>query len=143
MITKAMQKAFDLAKERSWEKTYWAFDIHETIIIPNYKYGDIPKEFYPFAKEVMQTISNREDICLIMYTCSHPNEIKEYLKLFEENGIKFEYINRNPEVQSEGYGYYEDKLYFNVLFEDKTGFDANIDWINVKNKLAENPQRVY
>jgi len=143
MITKAMQKAFDLAKERSWEKTYWAFDIHETIIIPNYKYGDIPKEFYPFAKEVMQTISNREDICLIMYTCSHPNEIKEYLKLFEENGIKFEYINRNPEVQSEGYGYYEDKLYFNVLFEDKTGFDANKDWINVKNKLAENPQRVY
>tara|TARA_B100001094_G_C17588540_1_gene510821 strand:- start:302 stop:538 length:237 start_codon:yes stop_codon:yes gene_type:complete len=78
-----------------------------------------------------------------MYTCSHPNEIKEYLKLFEENGIKFEYINRNPEVQSEGYGYYEDKLYFNVLFEDKTGFDANNDWINVKNKLAENPQRVY
>ena len=143
MITKAMQKAFDLAKERSWEKTYWAFDIHETIIIPNYKYGDIPKEFYPFAKEVMQTISNREDICLIMYTCSHPNEIKEYLKLFEENGIKFEYINRNPEVQSEGYGYYEDKLYFNVLFEDKTGFDANKDWVNVKNKLAENPQRVY
>lgn len=143
MITKAMQKAFDLAKERSWEKTYWAFDIHETIIIPNYKYGDIPTEFYPFAKEVMQTISNREDICLIMYTCSHPNEIKEYLKLFEENGIKFEYINRNPEVQSEGYGYYEDKLYFNVLFEDKTGFDANNDWINVKNKLAENPQRVY
>ena len=143
MITKAMQKAYDLAKERSWEKTYWAFDIHETIIIPNYKYGDIPTEFYPFAKEVMQTISNREDICLIMYTCSHPNEIKEYLKLFEENGIKFEYINRNPEVQSEGYGYYEDKLYFNVLFEDKTGFDANNDWINVKNKLAENPQRVY
>ena len=138
-----MQKAFDLAKERSWEKTYWAFDIHETIIIPNYKYGDIPTEFYPFAKEVMQTISNREDICLIMYTCSHPNEIREYLKLFEENGIKFEYINRNPEVQSEGYGDYEDKLYFNDLFEDKTGFDANIDWINVKNKLAENPQRVY
>lgn len=143
MITKAMQKAFDLAKERSWEKTYQAFDIHETIIIPNYKYGDIPTEFYLFAKEVMQTISNREDICLIMYTYSHPNEIKEYLKLFEENGIKFEYINRNPEVQSEGYGYYEDKLYFNVLFEDKTGFDVNNDWINVKNKLAENPQRVY
>tara|TARA_B110000211_G_C14076989_1_gene552571 strand:- start:998 stop:1420 length:423 start_codon:yes stop_codon:yes gene_type:complete len=139
MITKAIQKAFDIAKERGWEKTFWAFDIHDTMIKPNYKFGDIPTEFFPLAKEVMQEISKRDDICLIMYTCSHPHEIEQYIELFKENGINFDHINKNPEVKSEGYGYYEDKFYFNVLFEDKTGFDATEDWEKVQKVLAENP----
>lgn len=140
MVTRAMQKAFDLAKDRGWDKTYWAFDIHDTMIVPNYEFGNIPTEFYPLAKEVMQQISKRKDVCLILYTCSHPNEIEQYLELFKANNIHFEYINKNPEVESKGYGHYEDKFYINVLFEDKAGFDAKEDWALVQEKLNENPE---
>lgn len=140
MITKAIEKCFIRAKQRSWDKTYWAFDIHETIIIPNYKVNSIPTEFYPNAKEVLQLISKRRDISIILYTCSHPDEISKYVNFFESNSIICDYVNENPEVHSEGYGYYEDKFYFNVLFEDKAGFEPATDWIKVKQLLIKYPE---
>ena len=125
-VLKAIQKNhFDMMEKRGWDKTFWAFDVHGTLIKPNYKAGDIPKEFYPYALETLKLLTDRKDVTLILYTCSHPHEIQEYLDLFNSHGIKFEYCNKNPEVPSDmnGYGYYEDKFYFNVLFEDKAGFD--------------------
>ena len=75
MITRAIEKAFRVAKEKGWDKTFWAIDLHETVIKPNWQAGTIPTEFYPLAKEALQMISNMKDITLIMYTCSHPHEI--------------------------------------------------------------------
>jgi hypothetical protein len=126
-----------MKKHESWGFTYWAFDLHSTIIKPNYESGNIPSEFYPFAKQVLQEISKRDDIVMIIYTCSHPHEIEQYKELFEANGIHFKYVNENPEVLTDrdGYGYYEKKFYFNVLFEDKAGFDAENDWYEVARTL--------
>jgi hypothetical protein len=136
MIIKAIEKSFSEAKRKGWDKTFWAIDIHGTIIKPNYQAGNIPKEFYPFAKETLQLISKRSDVCLILYTCSHPWEIVEYNKMFSENEINFKYVNENPEVETDpqGYGNYEKKMYFNVLFEDKAGFDP-ADWQRIYNFL--------
>jgi hypothetical protein len=122
---------------KGWGYTYWAFDLHSTIIKPNYEAGNIPTEFYPLALECLAAISKRPEIKMIMYTCSHPHEQEQYLKLFKENGVNFDFINKNPEVKTEegGYGYYEDKPYINVLFEDKAGFDGNTDWLKVKRLL--------
>lgn len=119
--------------KRNWDKTYWAFDIHGTILKPNYEYGNIPKEFYPFAKETLQLVSKMEDVVMILYTCSHPHEIEQYIEYFEENDIHFDYINENPEIPTnlEGYGNYDKKPYMNVLFEDKAGFDGDNDWYSV------------
>lgn len=118
---------------RNWDKTYWVFDIHGTILKPNYEYGNIPKEFYPFAKETLQKISKMEDVVMILYTCSHPHEIEQYIEYFKENDIHFDYINENPEIPTnlEGYGNYDKKPYMNVLFEDKAGFDGDNDWEDV------------
>lgn len=140
MITKAIVNAFHQARERHWPKTYWAFDIHSTMIVPNYSTKEIPTEFYPHAMEVMQMLSKRKDIVRILYTCSHPDEIAKYMELFMSHDIFFDYVNHNPDVLSEGYGYYEHKLYFNVLFEDKAGFDPLEDWIKVKELLVQYPQ---
>jgi hypothetical protein len=139
MITKAIQKAFHNAQTKGWAKTYWAFDIHETMMLPNWQAGHIPKEFYPFAKEVLQTISLRKDIVRILYTCSHPHEIEQYLTFFLENDIVFDYVNENPEVVNLKYGCYDKKPYFNVVFEDKAGFDPLTDWVLVKELLVEKP----
>jgi hypothetical protein len=123
---------------RGWDKTYWVFDIHGTILKPNYEYGNIPKEFYPYAKETLQIISEMKDVVMILYTCSHPHEIEQYIEYFEENNINFDYINENPEITTnlEGYGNYDKKPYMNVLFEDKAGFDGNNDWEEVLNFLT-------
>lgn len=125
---------FRAMKTRGWDKTYWFFDIHSTILKPNYKEGDIPKEFYPRAKEILQDISNRDDVTMALYTCSHPHEIQEYLDFFDSHGIHFEYVNENPEVSNSqtSYGCYDNKPYMNVLFEDKAGFNPDKDWSKVK-----------
>lgn len=84
MIINAIQSCIKLITERNWDKVYWAFDLHGTILVPNYKAGQIPTEFYPHAKETLQLISKMKDVCLIMYTCSHPHEIQQYLEFFEK-----------------------------------------------------------
>lgn len=130
MIQKAIERAFKKAKERNWDKLYFAVDVHDTIVEANYDKGTLPTKFYPQAKEVLQYISTRGDIVLILYTCSHPEELVKYLDFFKQNEINFQYANENPLIQttSVGLGNYEKKMYFDVLFEDKAGFDPEEDW---------------
>lgn len=138
MITKAINKAFITAFERKWDKIYWAVDIHSTILVPTYEKG-ISTEFYPLAKETLQMASKRKDIDLILYTCSWPHEIEQYIKMFEKNDIFFKNANKNSEIKNSDYGYYNDKPYFNVLFEDKAGFDPK-EWFDVIELLKEFPE---
>jgi hypothetical protein len=131
MITKAIRNCLQQAKQKGWDKTYWAFDIHGTLLKPTFRQGVVSTEFYPYAKEVMQLLSQRSDIVRILYTCSYPHEIEEYVQYFKEHNIHFDYLNQNPDVCAGAYGHYERKFYFNVLFEDKAGFDPLTDWKQV------------
>lgn len=139
IIKSILTNHFDYKIKRNWDRTYWAFDIHGTILRPNYTYGNTPDDFYPWAKETLQLITKLPDVVTFLYTCSHPHEIEEYIKLFASFDIKFNYINENPEVETDlqGYGNYDKKPYMNVLFEDKAGFDPENDWELVYNLLTE------
>lgn len=114
-------------------KMYWFFDIHGTILKPNYQAGNTPKDYYPYAEETLKYLSTINDITMVLYTCSHPHEIQEYIDLFHKSEIKFEFVNENPAVVTEigGYGCYDKKPYMNVLFEDKAGFDPEVEWKEV------------
>jgi hydroxymethylpyrimidine pyrophosphatase-like HAD family hydrolase len=139
-ITRAIEiNHFKMKEDRGWDRTFWFFDIHGTILKPNYQYGNPPKEFYPMAKETLQLISKQSDIVMILYTCSHPHEIEEYLQFFKENDINFKYVNENPEVVTDvnGYGNYDKKPYMNVLLEDKSGFNPDNDWFLVYDLLTQ------
>jgi len=139
IIKSILTNHFDYKIKRNWDRTYWAFDIHGTILRPNYTYGNTPDDFYPWAKETLQLITKLPDVVTFLYTCSHPHEIEEYIKLFASFDIKFNYINENPEVETDlkGYGNYDKKPYMNVLFEDKAGFDPESDWELVYDLLTE------
>lgn len=139
IIKSILVNHFEYKLKRNWDKTYWFFDIHGTILKPNYTYGNTPDEFYPMAKETLQFISKLDDVVMAIYTCSHPHEIEEYLELFKKFGINFKYVNENPEIKTDvnGYGNYDKKPYINVLFEDKAGFDPEADWALVYNLLTE------
>lgn len=136
-IIKAIDRAYLDKDRRGWAKLYWFMDVHGTMIKPNYEAGNIPKEFYEHVVETLSHISELSDSCLVMYTCSHPNEIEEYIRLFSSLDIKFDYVNENPEVQTQmnGYGCYDKKPYMNILFDDKSGFDPEEDWKTVLNYL--------
>lgn len=129
-IVKAIDKAFKTMQKRGWNTVYFYFDIHETILYPDYNNTD-PLKFYPYAEEVLQHLSQRPDVKIGLFTCSYPEQIERYKQFFKEHGIIFEHANKNPDVKNTTYGYYKDKLYFNVLFEDKSGFDAEEDWFEV------------
>lgn len=141
MIIKAIDRAFAKAIHKKWDKIYWFIDVHETIIKPNYDDHIVPKEFYPEAKETLQSISARPDIVLIMYTCSWPEQIEEYISFFKEHDIHFTYSNDNPEVETVvgRYGYYLDKPYADVIIDDKAGFDWRTDWPAIKSKMQNYP----
>lgn len=136
MITRAIKNCFIHAAQRGWDKTYWAFDIHGTILKPTFKTGVVSTEFYPYAKEVMQILTRQKNIVSILYTCSYPDEIVQYVKYFEDHDIHFDHVNENPDVCAGAYGHYDRKFYFNVLFEDKAGFDP-VDWKDVYDLLIE------
>jgi hypothetical protein len=137
MITRAIKNCLENAKLKGWDKTYWAFDIHGTMLMPTFKTGVVSTVFYPYAKEVMQILSRQKNIVRILYTCSYPEEIVQYLKYFEKFDISFDHVKENPDVCTGAYGHYDRKFYFNVLFEDKAGFDPLSDWKEVYELLNQ------
>jgi len=124
-------KMFDHAYKKQWYETYWFFDLHGVISKPDYRKQIKEIIYYPYAKETLQFISkNRKDIIMILFTSSYPEEIKAYMEILENDDIYFKYVNENPEITDTkgSFGYYYTKPYYNVLFEDKAGFDPETDW---------------
>lgn len=126
-IIKSIKRAEERMKAMSWDRIFFFVDIHETILYPDYNNKEENK-YYPFAKEVLQYLSKKTDVSLCLYTCSYPKEIERYIKFFKNHDIEFEMINKNIEVENTTYGYYQDKPYFNLLLDDKAGFEAEEDW---------------
>ena len=83
-VANQIQRTFDVSFKKEWYETYWAIDIHGTILVPSYDLNEENMTFYPYAKEALQKISKRKDIVMILWTCSYPNEVKKYLDFFEK-----------------------------------------------------------
>lgn len=131
-MVKTFQKAFSNMKNKEWDKIFVVVDIHETILEPNY--AGISDEFYPWSMGVLQHLSDRDDICLIMWTCSTKEDREIYDKFFKEHDIVFDHINENPEVADQAtWGDFVTKMYANVVLDDKAGFLHDEDWFALHN----------
>jgi hypothetical protein len=138
MITKAFDRAFKKLKERDWDKIFVTIDLHETMIKPTYESDDV-FEFYDGVIDTLKMMSNSEKISLILFTSSHPVYRCEFMKhmCFQEH-IYFDHHNDNPEVVNTSYGCFDDgKFYYDVLIDDKAGFDPEEDWTKIQQKLKE------
>ena len=120
--------AFKDAIRKAYDCIYIFVDLHSTLIVPNYSHTELPKELYPMGLETMQMLSNRKDCKLILYSCSYEKDLLKYFNYFSSLGIKFDYINENPEVTNSTYGNYSSKPFYNILLDDKAGFNPNTDW---------------
>lgn len=136
-IGDTIRSQYAIARSRGWDRTYWAVDLHSTVIKPNFKSNMAHQvEYYDDAREAMRAISERADARLIMYTCSWPTEIATYMTTFARDGIVFDWVNENPDVNSTDYGCYTQKPYFNILLDDKAGFDPGTDWVDIIQTLS-------
>lgn len=127
-------RSYQIAHKRKWDKLYIAVDIHDVTLEANYSKG-IPTTFLSNAKEVLQRLTQRKDIVLLLYTCSFPAEIVQYLEFFKSHGIEFKYVNENPDAPNTAFGCFDKKFYYNILLEDKAGFDHKKDWAEIDEAL--------
>lgn len=135
MTKEFILKTYDLKRTRNFDTIFIAVDLHDTIFFSNYNADELPTQFTPHAEEVLQRLSKRDDTVLIMYTCSYPSEIEKYQEFFRSKNIIFKYVNENPEAKNTAFGFFEKKIYFNLLLEDKSDFDMNKDWSNIFDAL--------
>jgi adenine C2-methylase RlmN of 23S rRNA A2503 and tRNA A37 len=128
MIRDAIYSAFDKMKARGWTTMYWAIDVHDTILKGHYA-SDQSYSLYPYAAKVLKWISDQPDMKIIIFTSSYAADYERLSKWFwETHGIKFDYLNENPECGNTDYADFGSKFYFNVLLDDKAGFDPEKDW---------------
>lgn len=136
-IINALDRTYKYAIHKKWDTLYWAIDLHGTILYANYKDDSIERQFYPLAKETLQLLTERTDTRLIMFTSTTKDKIQEYTKMFNDNNIFFDYVNCNPEVEATKYASFKDKFYFNVMLEDKAGFEPEEDWADIYDFISE------
>lgn len=136
-IEKAIERAFDLARKKKYPKFYIAVDLHDTITQSSYNADKPYLDFYEKAKEVLQYLSSKEEIVLILFTSSYKENVEKILDWFVSNGINFQYFNENPECDNTQFGDFSKKFYYSIMFDDKAGFDPYEDWEIVKNKFVE------
>lgn len=135
-ISQTFGRAFDTMKKRNWEKIFVLVDIHDTIIKSDYCIDIQNPQFYPNALEVLEMLTFRKDVSLILWSSCTTEKLKEYQIEFIKHGhVIFDHFNYNPEVQSTEYACFADKPYFNVIIDDKAGFDAENDWTELLDYL--------
>lgn len=122
-------------EKRNWDRIYWFIDYHGTIAVPDYLDNSKKNKFYPMAKIVLQYLCKRKDTCLILWTCSHDNDVIKILKWLKENEIYFSYVNDNPECKTTSRVNVDMKPYYNILLDDRAGFEPEIDWILISREL--------
>lgn len=127
--------AFARNKARGWPTTYFAIDIHDTIFKGMYKLNNPGKEFYPWAKEVLLNLTNNPGVSLILYTSSHPGPARDVEKWLMDHGIRILDINHNPDHRNTELCDFSKKFHFDVLLDDKAGFEGWRDWFLIMKEL--------
>ena len=137
MNTFNFKKAFELKSRRGYDKLFIAVDLHDTVIKGTYTRYNDDRKIYPGCVEFFQWAKKRKDVVLILWTSSHRDSVDDILKWLNLHGISFDYINENPEVPSDNLCDFSGKFYFNVLLDDKGGFEGETDWNLIINELKE------
>lgn len=143
-LANAIEKSYRISLSKGYPKFYIAIDLHDTIMPSTYKKGEFT-DFYEDAIKALQYLSSKPNISLILFTSTYKDDITEFLDRMKSLNIKFDYFNSNPECPNDKLGDYSKKFYYNLILDDRGGFEAwNGDWIVVLDKfkeLIDNPQK--
>jgi hypothetical protein len=101
MLRDTILREYNKMKSRHWDCIYIAIDLHDTCVESDYSYTNTPTNIFEEAIKPLQILSSNSQFKLIMWTCSHPEQIVLYNKVFKDKNIHFDYFNENPEVDVE------------------------------------------
>jgi hypothetical protein len=128
-----MVEQIKLMNDRDWDVLYVAVDLHGTII-NNIDYNDF--ELYDYAKSVLQWMSDNDKIVLIINTSTYIDDRFDFMcTMYNDHDIEFSYHNGNPEVRNTETGDFSEKFYYNILLDDRAGFDPLNDWFELNENL--------
>lgn len=133
-LVQQLEKSFNQLTRRKWDKIYVAVDIHETVMEPTWS-DTLSHKFYEDSIETLRLLSDRKDVCLILWTSSNKANAQSYFDILKVEGVKMDYINENPEVTDKHYADYASKFYVNLILDDKAGFIPSLDWRAIKGYL--------
>lgn len=143
MISKAVRKAYSKFHSRNHDTLYLCVDIHDTIAESNYT--GISYNFYKEAIEALKFLSTLKEIRIILYSCCYEKEHPVYVEELRKLGVRVDYFNENPEIPNTLTGCFDKKFYFDILIDDKAGFDYLFDWevlvksiVHFREKYAKN-----
>jgi hypothetical protein len=131
-----IRRAFADKKRKNWEKLYWAIDLHDVIIEGKYNKFNEGANIFPYAREFFKWANSRKDTVLILWTSSHKDAQQNILDKLAKEGITFHYVDENPEVPTTELCDFDRKFYFNVLLDDKAGFEGETDWKLIIDELT-------
>jgi hypothetical protein len=132
-LTDVIQQAYRKAADRKWDRVYWAIDIHETVLVPSYD-SKVLGAHYPHAARALELILSYPESRIILWSSLSPADMQRHKDhIFWGDGFTAEqrdrvYLNCNPECGETEYASFNQKFYFNILLDDKAGFDAQTDW---------------
>lgn len=132
-----IQRTFEMKKVKKWPEIYFCIDLHGTII-PSGKGSDDNTDtlvFYPDAKEVLQWMTSRKDVMMILWTSTPIERLEAVRAWLKKNDIIFTYINENPHAKNTPRSNFDKKFYFSVGLDDRFGFEPETDWTAIKKEL--------
>lgn len=158
-IQELFSEAFHRRLERGYSNLYIAIDLHGTIINSTqqtkfewqdggdnpsesiYSIGVQKEEPYIFAFMTLKLITEKFPfIKLILWTSAKSDKINAFVdEVLKKEGIKFSYVNENPDFFGNLYADFSKKFCFDILIDDKAGFDPQTDWFHIYNFLKEMP----
>jgi hypothetical protein len=131
-----IDKALEKKRERNWPKLFWAIDVHGVLFKSTYS-KEKDYTFYNWEQiKFLQFLSDREDCSIILWTSSYCKDVTDYLEVLRQGGINIDHVNENPECPSNELSDFDSKFYFDILLDDKAGFDPNKHWKQLYNKIG-------
>ena len=134
-LYKVFSEQFAIKKQRNWDYLYVAIDWHDTIVPGTYSNDYSKFAYYKDCVEVLQMMSRRQDIKLILFTSSYPKYCDMLLTDLAVQFVTFDFVNCNSDVPNTETGNFSEKFYYNVLLDDKAGFQPETDWTDIKEFL--------
>ncbi len=128
-----IRKTFEDYKVKGWDRIFVLVDAHGTII-PSGEH-----ENFSFinqdCREVLRWMSRRPEFRLILWTSSYIPECNRVCNWLNSEGITIDYVNNNPEAKDTARACFAQKPYYNIVLDDRAGFEPETDWAAIKAEL--------
>jgi len=130
-------KGYTTAKEAGYKYMVIAVDLHGTMLNTkqfNETQGKflekIEASLFPKAIKALQAMSAHESIVMYVYSGTKKSKLKKLVKhLSKKYGISLD-TRYHPMTQHSSQSF-KTKPYFNILLDDRAGFDPAKDWVEI------------